>query len=425
MPAEIELTPTLARRLAITRQGLNGPQTANGQTSGLPRPPTADDILALVRELGCLQLDPVRAVERTQYLVLWSRLGQYDPADLDRLLWQERRLFEYWAHAASIVLIEDFPIYRRQMRDWGQGKAKNWARFREWLAENSGLRDAVLAELRERGPLSSDQLTDNSERPWRSTGWTKGRMVTYMLDALWLQGEILVAGRRGLKRFWDLSGRCLPPWTPAAELEWPQVVSQAAQRSLRALGVARPAHIQQHFTRGRYPDLAATLKRLEEEGRIARARLVEDGRSWPGPWYVHADDLPLLEQLTNGEWRPRTTLLSPFDNLICDRKRTEQLFGFSYRVEIYVPKAKRQYGYYTLPILHGDRLIGRLDPLMDRQNGRLQINAVFAEPDAPQDGETGRAVAAAIAELAAWLGAKEIAYGPTLPDGWQPALRKT
>ena len=162
------------------------------------------------------------------------------------------------------------------------------------------------------------------------------------------------------------------------------------------------------------------LAALEAEGVLVPAQIVDEGRAWPGPYYVHRDDLPLLDRLAAGEWEPRTTLLSPFDNLICDRARTERLWDFRFRIEIYVPKDKREYGYYVLPILHGDRLIGRIDPLMDRKHKRLLINAIYAEPDAPPD--AAPAIAAAIERLATFLGATDIAYPATMPAGWEQAL---
>lgn len=143
-------------------------------------------------------------------------------------------------------------------------------------------------------------------------------------------------------------------------------------------------------------------------GTVQRVEIRDEDGAWPGPWHVHTDDLPHLERLEAGDWQPRTTLLSPFDNLICDRARTEQLFGFRYRIEIYVPAAKHEYGYYVLPILHGDRLIGRLDPRMDRQTGTLHINAVWLEAGAPDDGATTDAVTAAIEQLAEFLGAEQV-----------------
>ena len=244
-----------------------------------------------------------------------------------------------------------------------------------------------------------------------------------MLDFLWAGGRILVAGRKGGQKLWDLAERCLPEWTPREELSDGEVVYRAAQKSLRALGVGRKADITQHYTRGRYPYLDKTLARLESEGRIRHVQIEESGTSWPGTWYVHTEDEPLLERLAAGDWEPRTTLLSPFDNLICDRARTEAMFNFRFRIEIYVPKANRQYGYFVMPILHGDRLIGRVDPLMDRKQQRLTVNAIHAEPDAPMSREVAQAVRGAIEELGAFLGAWEIVYGEKMPEEWRGAFR--
>ncbi len=401
-----------ARRLAISSQRLAGQQPAANQ----------DDIHELINHLGCVQIDPIRAVERTQLLVLWSRLGNFDTADLDALLWQERRLFEYWAHAASIVLTEDYPIYRLHMENWLNGDKAWMKRTRDWMEENQELRQSILNGLAENGPLSSRDFKDRSERAWQSSGWTSGQNVGLMINALWRLGSIMVSHRKGLTKFWELSEQCLPEWTPRDQLDWPEAVKMAAQRSLRALGLARAAHIEQHFTRGRYPGLESVLNELEDEGQIVQIQIKDQGQLWPSTWYVHAKDLPLVDRLEAGEWQPRTVLLSPFDNLICDRDRTEFLFDFHFRIEIYVPKAKRKYGYYVLPMLHGDSLIGRLDAKMDRKKHQLHINAVYAEPEAPQDVGTGQAVAGTVEELAEFLGAKEIVYGQVQPTGWAPAF---
>ncbi len=410
MNATRTLTATDARRLAITKQHLAG-----------PRPfPDAAGMLQVVRDLGCLQLDPISAVERSHLLVLWSRLGPYDPAELDKLLWQERQLFEYWAHAASMVLTEDYPLFHYTMKHHGTGDS-DWAqRTREWVVANQALHDHVIATIRERGPLPSRQIEDLSERDWQSGGWNTGRNVSRMLDYLWTKGDIMVAGRQGGQKLWDLAERFLPEWTPRESLPKHEIVRRATQKAIRALGVVQPAHIRYHFMRGTYADLPKVLDELEAEGRIEQVQLVGDGgETWPGPWYLHTDDLPLLERLEAGDWQPRTSLLSPFDNLICDRARTELLWDFHFRIEIYVPQAKRQYGYYVLPILHGDRLIGRIDPKMDRKRKRLTINAIYAEPDAPRTPETARAIGDTINSLATFLGAKEIDYGAPVPEGWE------
>ncbi len=414
--APIRLTPTLARRLAITRQRLAGPRPA-ADPAGL---------LEAVGDLGCVQLDPIAVVERTQRLVLWSRVGAFDPAGLDRLLWHERRLFEYWAHCASIVLTEDYPIHAHMMRGFRGAGAGLSERTRSWVKANARLRRYILGRLRRDGPLLSRDLAEDGLEPeaWVSTGWTSGRNVSRMLDFLWLQGTIMVAGRLGGQKQWDLAERCLPDWTPRERLPEHEVVRRSAEKSLRALGAGTPRHIAQHFTRGRYTDLPTALRGLQQQGRIVPVEIRESPRHepWPGEWYIHTDDVPLLERLANGDWAPRTTLLSPFDNLICDRQRTRQLFDFDYTIEIYTPAAKRRYGYYVLPVLHGDRLVGRLDPAMDRASGRLTINAAYAEPGAANRA-AGPAVAGAVHELAEFLGAREVRFNARrVPAGWRRAL---
>jgi uncharacterized protein YcaQ len=402
----------VARRFAIARQRLSG-RAATGD---------ADAVLDTVRALGCLQLDPISVVARSHELVLWSRLGAYDPADLDRALWSERTLFEYWAHCASIVLTEEYPVYSVGMREHGNGKGAYQTRLRAWVEENDALRRRILLELERDGPLPSRSIEDEAVSGWRSGGWNGGRNVGRMLDYLWFRGEIMVAGRAGGQKLWDLSERVLPPWTPREELGEREVVRRAAQTSLRALGVATAAHITRHYTRGRYPGLKDTLAELEAERRIARVEVRDEGMRWPGTWWVHTDDVTELDRIAFGQWTPRTALLSPFDNLICDRARTEAMWSFRYRIEIYVPKRLREYGYYVLPILHGDRLIGRVDPTMDRGRGVLRLNAMYAEPDAPMTAEASRAVAGAVHDLAARLGARQIECADPAPQEWKRAL---
>lgn len=410
-PIEHTITPEIVRRLAIHRQRLAG-----------DRPPaTSSGILDVVRDIGCLQLDPISAVARSHTLVVRSRVGNYDLEELDRLLWQDRHLFEYWAHAASIVLTEDYPIHHALMRSYAEGDSGWHVRVREWIEQNKALHDYILSEITARGPIASRELEEVGKDPqaWVSTGWTSGRNVSRMLDFLWLKGRILVANRKGGQKLWDLAERCLPAANGSA-LTDEEIDYRAVQKALRALGVAQPRHIKIHYIRDRYRNLDDTISQLEREGKIQRVHIKDGDRTLPGTWYIHRDDLPLLERLQAGDWQPRTTLLSPFDNLICDRARTELLFDFNYRIEIYVPKHKRQYGYYVLPILHGDRLIGRIDPIMNRKAQRLEVNNVYAEPDALA--EAGQAVRAAIEELGHWLGAKAIDYGKNMPTIWRGAL---
>jgi uncharacterized protein YcaQ len=399
------LDPELARRLILSRQRLAGPR---------PAAPGPEELMGVATDLASLQLDPISVVARSHQLVLWSRAGRYDLGDLETLLWRDRRLFEYWTTAAAIVCTEDYPIHSLLMRRY---PSERHAQLRAWLAENQALRRSILRQLRASGPLPTRAIEDRSATDWRSSGWTAGRNLDRMLDVLWTQGRILVAGRQGQQRVWDLAERCLPAWAPTRRPPEREVVRLAVQRSLRALGVATARDIDRSFTAGRYPGLASILAGLRRSGQVEQVRVAADGHEHPGPWYVHTDDLPLLDRLRSGEWRPRTTLLSPFDNLIINRERTERLFGFHFRMEIYVPKAARRYGYYVLPILHGDRLIGRVDPALDRAGGRLVVNAIHPEPDAPAS--AGAAVATALQELAAFLGATGIDLGQPPPGVWR------
>ena len=385
MADELVLSLGEARRLAVRSQHLAGPPPAAG----------IDGMRQVLRGLRVLQLDPVNVVARSHLLVLWSRLGGFDRDDLNTLLWRERWLFEYWAHAASIVLTEDYPIHRVTMQAYC---AVENQQMRDWLAANEDFRRYVLDRLRDAGPLPGGAIEDRATASWTSTGWTNGRNVERMLDLLWKQGAVTVAGRDGLRRLWRLAD-----FPAVADLPREDLVTLAAGHALRALGVARARDVERHFTIGRYPGLD-----LEHEV-WARPVRVEGGSE---QWWVHRDTLGLLDE----QWRPRTTLLSPFDNLICDRNRTERLWDFVYRNEIYVPKHKRRFGSYVMPVLAGERLIGRVVPRMDRKRGELVVEGVFAE-----EGSAGSMadapVTAAIESVALFAGAGSVRYAGPVASG--------
>jgi uncharacterized protein YcaQ len=398
-----------ARRLAIAKQRLSGPA---------PRSSPAR-VLETVRAIRCLQLDPISVVARSPLLVLRSRLSGFDPKHLDRLLWRDRALFEYWAHAASIVLTEDHAIHHYRMRNypsrhdaWGVG-------FAAWVERNEGLRRSILRRLRRNGPLRvRDFSRDAVSEAWVSSGWTGDRNVNQMLQFLWMRGVVMVAARRGLEKWWDLTERVLPAEVRRERIRDLEVTRRAATLSLRGLGVATATQIRDHFTVRRYPDLPAVLERLRREGAIEPVEV----EGLQGPWFVHRDDLPLLERIERGSWRPRSTLLSPFDNLIRDRGRALALLGIDYRMEIYVPPAKRRYGYYAMPILNGDRFVARVDPAIDRERGRLVLRAVHAEDGTRPTRELGPVVGSAVRELAAWAGADRIDLEGPAPPAWRRAL---
>lgn len=413
MDDPINISPETARRLAIRAQRLDR----------LPKKHGKGHMLSLIRQLGCLQIDPLNVVARSPLLVLWSRLGGYEVADLESLLWEDRLLFEYWAHAASLVLVEDFPIFQRQMINFSRGNGAWARRVRNWMAINESFRQYIMNEMAKRGPLYAPEVEDRSVEPWQSSGWTNTRNVSTMLGLMWEQGDITVTRRQGtgfgLKKQWGLLEQHMPDWVNAEPVPQEEVFKTAAQKSLKALGVATEKQIQNHYIRGGYPDLINSLEALKEEGLVQSVAIQENGKQWAEDWYIHVDTMPDLIELSNSDRQERTTLLSPFDNLIADRDRTEWLFDFYYRSEIYTPKAKRKYGYYVLPILSGDNLVGRIDPKMDRKTKTLHIYAVHREESAPDSAAMAEEIARAIEDLGRFLGAKQIRYESTIPANWR------
>jgi hypothetical protein len=375
-PSPVHLTIDQARRIAVRAQLLDG---------------SATDVLNTIRHLGLLQLDPTNRVARTQLLVLWSRLGNYDTAELDRLLWQERALFEW---RAFVYPTDDLNVIRSLMERVRRAHADSPDRVGQWLQVNEPFRQYVLAELRDRGPLLSRDLEDRAVEPWASTGWTGNRNVQQMLEFLATRGELAIVGRRGSQRVWDLAER----WYPETEvLSEAEADRRVVERRLRVLGIALRAQIEQ-------PEVVAYARQP-----LRCPDIVTDGVAIPvsiegvaGDWVV---DPAALENV-DIPLPARTTLLSPFDRLIHDRDRTAALFGFRYRLEMYVPAAQREYGYFVLPVLHGDRLIGRVDPEFDRKKRLLRVHATYAEPGVSQEATTY--INGALRQLAEWVGAEDV-----------------
>ena len=343
-----------ARQLAVRAQRLDAPRPA--------------DLVALVDHLTLLQIDPTAAVAPSADLVAWSRLGAaYRPADLNAAL-ADRRLFELRAYirpmtAVALHVPEQTPYTAQSY-------------VQDWIEANDTFRRDLLARLRDAGPLLSRDLPDTSQVPWGSTGWTNNRNVTQMLEFLSARGEVAVAGRAGRQRLWDLPERVYPAFDvlPAAEAK-----QRRESRRLRALGLIRDREVQPPGEPVSVGDagIAVTI----------------DGVS--GTWRA---DPEALDQPFSG----RTALLSPFDRLIHDRERAQALFGFEYVLEMYKPAAQRRWGYFALPVLHHDRLVGKLDARADRRAGRFVVNALHE--DVPFTNSMRADVAAEIEALAAWLG---------------------
>nr|MBA2349432.1 winged helix-turn-helix domain-containing protein [Solirubrobacterales bacterium] len=329
MAARPVLTREHARRLALHAQGLALPP-ARGR-------PSAGAVAATIEHLGAVQLDPISAVARSPLLVLHARLGAgFQEEELDAAIHSDRSCFDYWAHDASVVPVADLPLHRWQQRRHLALDTARSQRLRAWMEANVPFADAVLADLREHGPLRACDLEDHSAEPWRWGYWTdevsSRQTVARMLQLLWMTGRVGVAGRRGIERLWDVFERCLPPGALAAADAAPlcdrEVTERATRRALGMLGVARSAHITRHFTRGRYPGLAEVLAGGVRTGELREVE-VEGCR---GVWFALAETLERLDELEPGR---RTVALSPFDNLLCDRARAAELFGFDHRLEIY------------------------------------------------------------------------------------------
>ncbi len=327
-----EITVEEARRIAVRAQRLDG---------------GSDGVLETVRQLGFLQLDPISAVAPPQHLVLWSRLGAFDTVELDRLLWEERKLVEW---RAFLYPVEDLPMLKAFMRRRDRPIDR---RTVEWIKERAAFRRYLLKELGERGPLLSREIEDAPGHRREDHRWWGQRKMGLMLELLAARGEVAVVGRRGKQRLWDLAER----WYPETQtLPIAKARRLWEEKRFRALGV-----------------------------RLERGRLLV---------HPEAEDGPIP---------PHTTFLSPFDQLIHNRDRTEALWGFYYRLEMYVPAAKREYGYYVLPILHGDRLVGRIEPVFDRKAKVLRVKGLWWEA-----GEKPVDLARPLARLASFVGAESV-----------------
>jgi uncharacterized protein YcaQ len=389
----LSVTPAAIRRLAIRNQRLAGP-APRGKA-------TAEDLLDTARALRCLQLDPTAVVARNHLLVLFSRHGAFDEARFDQVAYERRDLFEYWAHEASYVLSEDLPIHRYAMKPPAGGAWR--AKQNDWWESETDFRAHILERLRDQGPLRARDIEDVARVEWLSDGWggTRSRSVARMLDLMWVRGQVGISRRDGAQRVWDLMTRCVPETAPSERLSDEEVTYSAVPYAVKALGAGRAPHIRAHFTRGRYPHLEKVLERLRKEGTLERIAVHGLGDDW----WIHREDLETVE---TADFKPRTALLSPFDNLLCDRARTEALFGFSHRLEIYVPKPKRRWGYFVLPVLDGERLVARIDLALDRERNVLSAIEVHKEPRTPRGQRLPKAIRRELERLAAWRGATGI-----------------
>jgi uncharacterized protein YcaQ len=372
------LSPAQPRRVALAAQGF-----------GRPRGPVGTRQLNLALQgLAVLQLDSVNVFERSHYLPLFARLGAYDKALLDRLTFSPRSPYiEYWAHQASVIPVEDWPLWGWRRRFYGD-REKN---VETWAHSHKPMLDFLRAELAEKGPMTAGQVEHEENArtgPW--WGWSD---VKTGLEVLFMRGEVVAAGRKNFERSYDLAQRRIPAELFQREISEADSMRELVRISARALGVGTVRDIADYFRLMQAPTKTA-IQELVDTGELLPVTVT----GWKGATYLHRDArLPRRIETA--------ALLSPFDPVVWERERTLRMFGFHYRIEIYTPAPKRVYGYYTLPVLIDDALVGRIDLKSDRQAGVLRVQSAWREAGASVDLDR---VAGLVRDAAAWQGLESI-----------------
>lgn len=401
------LTLKQARRLQLAAMGLLEPPAKLA---------TKRDVLRCIRSMNLLQIDTINIVARSPYLVLWSRLGHYSPIWLDELL-AEGKVFEYWAHAACFLPIEDYPLYRRQMLHL---EAAGSERSALRLAADPVAHLELVDHVREHGPVRASDFEHENGRS--GNGWWDWKPDKLRLETLFTAGEIMVLRRENFQRVYDVRERVLPrrlqdddgvPHRDEVDRQW-------TLAAVRALGVAPARWIGDYF---RHAGRVARPhpEQLVQTGDLLRVE-VED---WPWPGYVHPDHVQLLRDAQSDRLQStHCTLLSPFDPLVWDRDRALGMFNFDYRIECYTPEAKRKYGYFSLPILIRDQIVGRLDAKAHRADGVFEIRSLHLEDGIDVTSTLADDVAGAVHRCAHWHALSRIAVAKSSPRRFAAMLRR-
>ena len=390
------LTLSAARHLHLSAQGLLKKPRRRAK-------PT--DILPAIQRMSLLQIDTINIVARSPYLVLFSRLGAYSPEWLDNAL-SNGELMEYWAHEACFLPRSDFALVRHRMR---APDKMGWKYRKEWMEQHAQEIKALTEHIQQNGPVRSADF----EHPRKgASGWWEWKPHKRHLEGLFTAGEVIVIARRNFQRVYDLTHRVMPHWDDERDM-----LSQSAaeaimlENSARSLGIFRPQWLADYY-RLRQPALAPLMQEWQAQQRIIPVEVESLGAMW-----LHSDLLPELELALAGKLTAtHSAVLSPFDPVVWDRKRAEQFFDFSYRLECYTPAPKRQYGYFVLPLLHKGQLVGRMDAKMHRKAGELEIISLYLEEGTRVTAGLEKGLRAAITEFAAWQGATRVRLGQ-LPHG--------
>ncbi len=329
--------------------------------------PLKSDVLQTIRRMGILQIDTISVVNRSPYLVLWSRIGNYDPVWLEKTH-EEGALFEYWAHANCFIPMEDYPIFRRKMLE----RATHWWQVSDWVNDHQDMIEFVKETIKEKGPQKS---SDFPKRSGVNNGWWDWKDEKIALDMLWTKGDLMIPFRKNFQRFYDLreniigfnDDKDIPDLTKVNEI--------LVEKTIQILGATRSKWIADYY-RLKKKDVQKSIQTLIDHKII----FLIDSDDFPEGVLVHKNNLPLMNQAMNGKLKAEyTSILSPFDPLIWDRTRTKELFDFDFTLECYLPASKRKYGYFSLPILHDGQLIGRMDSKAHRKEKTLEIKNLHFE----------------------------------------------
>ncbi|WP_423763492.1 winged helix-turn-helix domain-containing protein [Burkholderia sp. NLJ2] len=393
----LTLSPAAARALHLAAQGLLTPPR---------RKATKADVLDTIRRMAQLQIDTIHVVARSPYLVLFSRLGDFSPQWLDEHL-AEARLFEYWSHEACFLPVEQFGLMRYKMLD---PSGMGWKYAADWHAQNRDEIERLLARIRNEGPVRSADFV--REDGAKGNGWWDRKPEKRHLEVLFTTGDLMVSERRNFQRVYDVRERVLPGWDDTRDLPPREAVLPALlDYTCRALGVVRADWVADYYRLPRR-SYRAELERLAEAGDLIPVEIGD----WKEPAYVHRSLDALLPAAAADTLRSTvTTLLSPFDPVVWDRRRASTLFGFDYTIECYTPGHKRRYGYFCLPVLHRGRLVGRVDAKAHRTLGTFELKAVHVEPGVRFGTGLAADVAKAVKKLAAWHGTPEVAVAHAPP----------
>jgi hypothetical protein len=350
-------------RFSILRQHLSGSHRKKSNEK--------QKILEVFHDLKYVQLDPVYTVERSHYLTLWSRIGSFNRQNLLDLIYRDHLLVESYAHQASISIAEDLHILRMSMNE----RRKNYLMAHPEIKSSI---DEIKEFVRSNGPTTSNKLSELKIKSELS-GWGHERKVNLLLDLMHRTGDLIVSDRTSSnQKVWDIPENYFDCSMKKNLIERKEAEKIVFQKSLEALGIATPEQISRHYAPVTFPHLMQVVKELQDGSVIVPVEIKENSSGTRKKWFILKKDLPNLEKLENN-WRPVSVLLSPFDNLTIDRKRTQEIFNFDSRMEMYVPEQKRKYGFYCMPFLHGDKIVGRVDLKLDRKNRELKINAIYDE----------------------------------------------